>query len=70
MTERDCEYVENVVYKCTSEPIAIHPLPSSKQVEAPATHSQLTNFSHPQQNKICYDSCHSAQEDLCSLLTF
>lgn len=61
MNERDCKYVENVVYKCTSEPIAIHPLPSSKQVEAPATHSQLTNSSHPQQNKICYDSCHSAR---------
>lgn len=50
-----------MIYKCTSEPIAIHPLPSIKQVEAPATHSQLTNSSHPQQNKICYDSCHSAQ---------
>lgn len=50
-----------MVYKCTSEPIAIHPLLSIKQVEAPATHSQLTNSSHPQQNKICYDSCHSAQ---------
>jgi hypothetical protein len=31
----DTESVENVVYKCTSEPIAIHPLPSNKQVEAP-----------------------------------
>lgn len=50
-----------MVYKCISEPIDIPPLLSIKQVEAPATHSQLTNSSHPQQNKICYDSCHSAQ---------
>lgn len=61
VSKSDTENVENVMYKCTSEPIAIHPLPSSKRVEAPATHSQLTNSSHPQQNKICYDSCHSAQ---------
>ena len=53
--------MKNVMYKCTSEPIDIHPLPSNKQVEAPAPHSQLTNSSHPQQNKSCYDSCHSAQ---------
>lgn len=31
----DTKNVENVIYKCTSEPIAIHPLPSIKQVEAP-----------------------------------
>lgn len=49
------------MYRCKSEPIDIHPLPSIKRVDSPRTHSQLTKTTHPQQNKICYDSCHSAQ---------